>query len=106
MLNLNINTVGPAMVLINMGFPLKEIGSLFNHPAAKDYIKAFEDWLRSIKKQDVATTQDYDIYEKDSKYLNTRNIPKLTNVFRHNGKIYFSFIGSEDRIYHLVEFAE
>jgi hypothetical protein len=71
-----------------------------------DDIKAFEDWLRSIKKQDVATTQDYDIYEKDSKYLNTRNIPKLTNVFRHNGKIYFSFIGSEDRIYHLVEFAE
>ncbi len=37
---------------------------------------------------------------------NTSNEPQLKNVFRHNGKLYFGFVASQDKNYHLIEFSE
>lgn len=42
-LKLNKDTVGMAMILVNMGYNITTIGKLFNHPVAIDYIEKFAD---------------------------------------------------------------
>jgi hypothetical protein len=42
-MNLNLNSISSAMILVNLGFDLKEIGLLLNHPAAKEYISKRND---------------------------------------------------------------
>ncbi len=68
-----------------------------------DKIEAFEEAFeeRSATKPEESTTED-DIYEaRTSRY---RNLVKLKNVFTHHNKIYFGFIGAQDKKYHLVRF--
>lgn len=38
-LNLNLSSIAPAMVLVNLGFDIGTIGKLFNHPIAKEFIE-------------------------------------------------------------------
>jgi hypothetical protein len=38
-LNLNINSISSAVILVNLGFNLEEVGMLLNHPAAKEYLE-------------------------------------------------------------------
>jgi len=42
-LNLNINSISSAMILVNLGFDIKQIGLLFNHPMAAEYISKRND---------------------------------------------------------------
>lgn len=42
-LKLNDSTINAAMVLVNLGFGIKEIGMFFNHPMAKEWIQAQSD---------------------------------------------------------------
>jgi hypothetical protein len=67
-LNLNINSISSAMILVNLGFDIQKIGLLFNHPMAKEYIEK-----RNEMGNDYLETGSYKsiIYKYKEKYENT-----------------------------------
>ena len=71
-LNLNRASIGMAMTLVNLGYDIKTIGLLLNHPVAKDFIS---------KSNDVAND-----------YLDTGSLTKLLNDYNrmpeYKGAIY------------------
>ncbi|GAB1855319.1 hypothetical protein MHTCC0001_01520 [Flavobacteriaceae bacterium MHTCC 0001] len=74
-----------------------------------DDIKAFEDTFTEItsvtkEKNNEPTDDIYGIESFDED--DSSNKPKLKNVFRHDDKLYFGFIGSQDKNYHLIEFED
>lgn len=76
----------------------------FNHVKGEitenifDNIKSFEDFL-----SDGETVKNQEAYSK-FKHLSINVTPKLKNVFKHNEKIYFAFLGKEDKNFHIIEF--
>ena len=59
-----------------------------------------EDFIKNTSK-DVRTESDiYDEFNDNS----SKNTPQLKNVFRHNNRVYFAFVGEQDKNFYLVEF--
>lgn len=85
--------------------------SEFNHVEGEisenvfDRIKNFEDELRDSKSNNTDSASDSKGYKKISSTNYSKGI-ELTNVFNHNGKIYFSFLSKDDRNYHVIEFEQ
>lgn len=103
-LNLNMTTIGPAMALVNLGFTIKDIGMLFNHPSAKKYISRFVDLdndfidtgsrgniLHSIKEENM----DVDWYSTQDYYV---EIDPTDNASYYNSK------ENEAQIYRLMDY--
>lgn len=88
----------------------------FNHVKGEvpitsfDRIKSFEEdfSIKTSKEVETEESKDLDDYGFGSDFGSDsgKNRPKLKNVFYHNNKMYFGFIGSQDKSYHLIEFAD
>lgn len=64
-----------------------------------DRIKAFEELFNNNKKKTTEGSSNLNV-EKYSGEL------ELNNLFRHQGKLYFGYINTDDRNYHLIEFID
>lgn len=73
-----------------------------------DKINVFEDKFVSetsvevIEEESNSDMEDYGV-TTETNVKEDKNQPKLKNVFYHNNKLYFGFIGAQDKNYHLVE---
>lgn len=77
-MNLNIHSISQAVVLINLGYSLTEVGYLFNHPAAVEYINKRKnignDYIDSGSYQNMVRLyndeygQDLGIYSNPSEF--------------------------------------
>lgn len=72
-----------------------------------DKIKNFEGEVAKMDSKEFSSNKNdrkgSGIYDRPS---NTVNSPRLKNVFRFQNKVYYSFVGQQDRTLHLVEFSE
>ncbi len=67
-----------------------------------DKIKAFEDAFGRKDKEKRKSDFEYNKFES----IDFSSEPKLKNIFRHLGRIYFGYINTNDKNYHLVEFLD